>query len=429
MDFKELNETVQKNWSEMKAYIDEQQAEIKKFGEERAEIKASMLAASSKINDLESEMRRMRVAADRPIVGGVGGGGTSTKERLTAEARDRYELYFYGLRVGVNDMGDKARTEFKSMYGIKRGSDLDEQKFQVNTRFQDSETKALSIGDETTGGYLAPPEFVQDIIKGVQLISPIRPLAQLRNTSRRSVQYPVRSGVFAAKWVSETGARTETAGLSYSLEEIPNHELYADVLVSDQDLEDAVFNLEQEILDNCTEQFAKAEGAAFINGTSNGQPEGILTNANVAYSAQGTGGASTLLGQGLIQIWGDLKTVYAKNATWGLNRASIAAARGLTDAQGRYLWEPGLSDGTPPNLLGSPYIEIPDMPNVAANAFPIFYGNLKRSYLIVDRINVVVRRLQEKYAESGQIAYLVRKRVGGQVVLPEAIRKLKISVA
>jgi HK97 family phage major capsid protein len=201
------------------------------------------------------------------------------------------------------------------------------------------------------------------------------------------------------------------------------------VLVSDQDLEDAVFNLEQEILDNCTEQFAKAEGAAFVNGSSQGQPEGILTNASITNDIQGTGGGSVLLAQGLLNIWQNLKTVYAKQATWLMNRSTIGACRALADTQGRFLWEPGLADGTPPNLLGSPYIEVPDMPNIAANAFPIVYGNIKRGYLIVDRINVVVRRLQEKYAESGQIAYLVRKRVGGQVVLPEAIRKLKISVS
>src|SRR6185503_1068125 len=127
---------------------------------------------------------------------------------------------------------------------------------------------------------------------------------------------------------------------------------------------------------------------------------------------------------GLIAIWGNLKTVYSKQATWLMNRATIAQIRGLTDSQGRFLWEPGLADGTPPNLLGSPYIEVPDMPSTPSatgTTFPILYGNIKRGYLVVDRINVVVRRLQEKYAESGQIAYLVRKRVGGQVVLPEAI--------
>lgn len=428
MDLKELHDKVQENWAQMKSHMDEQQTEIKKTGEKSAEVDKTIQTFSAKINELEGEIKAYRASNDRPSLAAIGAGATSSKERLAADERRKYDLFFRVLRAGVNDLDDPAeRKEFRDRYMVKRASDFDER--QVADISIEREGKALALGDETAGGYLAPPEFVQDIIKGVQLISAVRPLAQIRQTSRRSVQYPVRSGVFAAKWTAETGTRTETAGLTYALEEVPNHEMYALVFVSDQDLEDAIFNLEQEILDNCAEQFAKAEGAAFINGTAVGQPEGLLTNVNIANSVQGTGGASALIAQGLINIWGDLKTVYAKQATWMMNRSTIAAARSLQDLQGRYLWEPGLSDGTPPNLLGSPYVEIPDMPNVAANAFPIMYGNVKRAYLIVDRINVIVRRLQEKYAESGQVAYLVRKRVGGQVVLPEAVRKLKISVS
>lgn len=432
MDLKELDDKIKQNWAEMKAHMDSQQKEITDGGTWRAETKAVLDKYSAKLQefeDLQREFREMKNAPQRAPFGTPedarrGFSQTPSKDR---EAAERKDLFFKAMRVGVAELDDTERKTVRQFFAVKRGSDLDER--QTTTVRLDPEGKALSLGDETAGGYLAPPEFIQDILKGVQLISPIRPLAQVRTTSRRSVQYPVRSGVFAAKWVAETGTRSETAGLTYALEEIPNHEMYADVLVSDQDLEDAVFNLEQEILDNCTEQFAKAEGSAFVNGSGIGQPEGILTNTSIVNDVQGTGGGSVLIAQGLINIWQNIKTVYAKNATWLMNRQTIGACRSLVDSQGRFLWEPGLADATPPNLLGSPYIEVPDMPSVGANNFPIIYGNIKRGYLIVDRINVVVRRLQEKYAESGQVAYLVRKRVGGQVVLPEAIRKLKISVS
>jgi HK97 family phage major capsid protein len=432
VEVKELYEKLNTGWSQMQTHMDQQQEELKKFGEKDAQREQTITTWSTKIQELEDELKRVRAERDRPPLDVVGARdrsySTTAADRLEGDAKRRYDLYWRGVRGGVLSLDEQERREFKERFLVRRGSDLDERQFaNTGLTLQDREGKALSLGDETAGGYLAPPEFIQDILKGVQLISPVRPLAQTRQTSRRSVQYPVRSGVFAAKWTAETGTRTETAGLSYALEEIPNHEMYADVLVSDQDLEDAVFNLEQEILDNCTEQFAKAEGAAFVNGSGVGQPEGLLTNASVVpdnQTANATGGVTST---GLLTIWGNLKTVYAKNATWLMNRQTIVGCRSLADSQGRYLWEPGLADGTPPNLLGSPYIEVPDMPNTpgaTGTAYPILYGNVKRAYLIVDRINVVVRRLQEKYAESGQIAYLVRKRVGGQVVIPEAIRKL-----
>lgn len=428
--FKDLTDQIQQNWGLMKTHMDEQQTEIKKFGTESAETKQMVEAYNSKITDLEGQIKELRAAANRPMVAGTEGSGRSAKDRLEAEARRKYDLFFRVLHRGILELNDGERKEFRERYAKRDASDADDR--QTSTMQIELDGKALSLGDDTASGYLAPPEFVQDILKGVQLISPIRPLAQVRQTARRSVQYPVRSGVFAAKWTAETGTRTETAGLTYALEEVPNHEMYALVFVSDQDLEDAVFNLEQEILDNCSEQFAKAEGAAFVNGSAVGQPEGLLTNTNVASDASTFVASHALNPNALIATWGNLKTVYARNATWLMNRQTIAACRALVDGQGRYLWEPGLSDGTPPNLLGSPYMEIPDMPNLpssAGSATAIMYGNVKRAYLIVDRISVSVRRLQEKYAESGQIAYLVRKRVGGQVVLPEAVRKMNVTYA
>jgi HK97 family phage major capsid protein len=423
MDLKELDEKIKGHWEEMKGVILEQQKELQANGTERAETKEKLEKYEKSIQGFEAELKELRAAAQRPQFDYTTADGRRMQK--SAEAVELEGLFWQTMRQGIDNMGADERKRVNKTFSTKHLLEGDPDERRINVIFA-PEGKAMSLGDETAGGYLAPPEFVQDIIKGVQLISPIRPLAQVRTTSRRSVQYPVRSGVFAAKWTAETGTRAETAGLKYALEDIPNHEMYADVLVSDQDLEDSAFNLEQEIMDNCTEQFAKAEGAAFVNGTGNGQPEGLLTNTSIATDNPGASATGNITAAGLITIWGNLKTVYSKQATWLLNRQSIAQIRGLVDGQGRFLWEPGLADGTPPNLLGSPYIEVPDMPSTptaTGTTFPIMYGNIKRGYLIIDRINVVVRRLQEKYAESGQIAYLVRKRVGGQVVLPEAIRK------
>ena len=426
MDFKELQEKIQQNWSQMQAHMDLQQEEVKKFGQKDAEREQTILTFSSKITDLETQIKSLRAEASRPVVAGT---MVASRDMLDGEQKARHDLFVKGLRYGVSDLYDEERKQFRELYSVKASAE--DRTTTSITMGRDG--KALSIGDDTTGGYLAPPEFVQDIIKGVQLISPIRSIARIRQTSRRSVQYPVRSGVFAAQWVQETGTRNETKGLTFSLEEIPNHEMYADVLVSDQDLEDSVFDLEQEILDNCSEQFAKAEGAAFVNGSGIGQPEGFLTNANIAADATSFVSAShTLNPDALIQEWGNLKTAYTKGAMWLMNRKTIAAVRALKDAQGRYIWQPGLADGTVPTILESPYLEVPDMPDLpsaAGTTYPIMYGNFQRGYLIVDRLQVVVRRLQEKYAETGQIAYLVRKRVGGQVVLPEAIRKMAVTYA
>jgi HK97 family phage major capsid protein len=285
------------------------------------------------------------------------------------------------------------------------------------------ERKALALGDDTTGGFLAPPDLAQEIIKGIQLISPVRQYATVRQTVRRSVMYPNRSGVFSAAWVGETATRSETTGLTYSMEEIPTYEAYAEVIVSNQDLEDSAFDLAADITENAAEQFAKLEGTAFVAGTSLKQPEGFMTNSNVLSDL--CAGAGALDAPSIVKFVYNLKSGYAQNAVMMMNRKTMGVVRGLVDGQQRFIWEPNYQVGTPQTVLGIPVVEVPDMDDVGSTKFPIAIGNFRRGYYIVDRIDMSIQRLNEKYAEQGQVAFLFRKRVGGQVVLPEAIRKLK----
>ena len=136
----------------------------------------------------------------------------------------------------------------------------------------DAEKKALTVSNDSIGGYLAPPEYVRELIKTVTEISPIRSIARVRSTGARSIQVPKRTGTFAAEWVAESGTRSETTGYQVGLEEIPEHEHYALVDISEQDLEDSVFDLEAEMQSEFSTQFAKAEGTAFVSGNAVGKP-------------------------------------------------------------------------------------------------------------------------------------------------------------
>ncbi len=292
-----------------------------------------------------------------------------------------------------------------------------------------AEYKALSVGNDTTGGYLAPMEYVREIIKGVTDISPVRTLARVRQTASKSIQIPKRTGQFAAQWVAEQGTKSETDGLRYGMWEIPTHELFALIDISNQNLEDSAFNMESEISFEATEQFAVAEGAAFVSGNGVGKPEGFLVAAGVSGSNSGT--AATIAdvdGQadGLLKLKYGLKTAYARNAAWALNRTTLGSVRRLKTAEKQYLWMPGIN-GQPNTIDGDPYVEVPDMPSEGAGATPIAYGDFARAYTLVDRIQMEMLRDPYTQATSGNVRFIFRRRLGGQVVLPEAIRKLTCS--
>lgn len=289
------------------------------------------------------------------------------------------------------------------------------------------EKKALTVSNDSTGGYLAPPEYVRELIKTITEISPIRGVARIRATAQRSIQVPKRTGQFAAEWVAESGTRAETTGYQVGLEEIPAHEHYALVDISEQDLEDTVFNLEAEMQSEFAEQFAKAEGTAFVSGNSVGKPEGFMTNGDVAESVSGN--ATAVTADGLITLVHAIKADYSRNGTMIFNRTTLGSIRKLKDTAGQYVFQAGmsLSGGMSATVLGHPYVEATDMPSEGSGTFPVAFGDFRRAYMIVDRVAMAVLRDPFTQATTGNVRYVARRRVGGQVILPEAIVKLKCS--
>ena len=288
-----------------------------------------------------------------------------------------------------------------------------------------AEHKALNITSDAAGGYLAPTEFVTEIIKDVTEITPARQLARIRSTGFKTLEFPKRTGRAAAQRVSEQGTRTETTGLAYGLEEVPLPEMYAVIDISQQMLEDSAFDMDAELREEANDQFSVKEGQEFVTGSGNGELEGILVNSSIAES--NSGAAAAVTADGLITLKYGIKTAYSRNATFVLNRSTLGSVRKLKDSQGQYLWMPGIAQGRPNSIDGDPYSECPDMPSEAAGAFPVAYGDFRRGYVIGDRIAMTLMRDPYTQAASGNVRYWFRRRVGGQVVLAEAIRKLKCS--
>lgn len=285
-----------------------------------------------------------------------------------------------------------------------------------------AEMKSLAILPDTAGGYLAPTEFVREIIKGETELSPVRSLVRVRSTVNKSIQIPKRTGQFAAVWVAEQGAKSETTGLAYGLEEIHAHEIYALVDISNQMLEDSAFDMEAELRMEASEQFAVAEGTALVSGNTPGKPEGFMVNTSVA--TVNSGSATLITADGLLDLKHTVKTAYTANANYVMNRTSLGAVRKLKDGNGQYLWMPGLASGKPNSIDGDPYVELPDMPNQGAGLKPVAYGDFRRAYTLVDRIAMEFLRDPYTQATGGNVRFIFRRRIGGQVTLAEAIKTL-----
>lgn len=418
-------EPVMTAFEEFKKTNDARLAEIEKKGTADVVTTEKLAKIEGSLSQFENVNQRLTLA--------------EKQAKSIQETVDRVEVAMNRIPAGarfIKDEGEaKARFDAWGKAVVRAHAvgivnlSADEQKVLQDVA---NEAKALNVSADTAGGYLAPTEYVREIIKGVTEISPARALVRVRQTSGKSIQIPKRTGQFSAQWVAEQGTKSETTGLSYGLEELPAHELYALIDISNQMLEDTAFDMEAEIRGEASEQFAVAEGAAVVSGNGVGKPEGILTNSTVGETISGS--AATIAdaeGQanGLITLFHALKTAYSRNATWALNRVTLGSVRKLKDGDKNYIWMPGLANGIPNTILGAAYVEMPDMPNEGAGTFPIAFGDFRRAYTLVDRISMEMLRDPYTQATSGNIRFIFRRRLGGQVVLAEAIRKLKCAAA
>lgn len=282
----------------------------------------------------------------------------------------------------------------------------------------------LQVADDSAAGVLAHPELVMSILKEIEEFSPMRNQVTVRTTSKESVQQPKRNSLPDAVWVGETEDRPDTEGLGYGMLDIPVHEATMSVPVSNKMLEDADFNLMDEIREAVSIAFGKQEGRAIISGDAFKKPQGILNASGVV--GVNTGTAATITADALINLKYALKTGYAQQGSYVLNRQTLGKVRVLKDGNGQYLWASGLAAGRANTIDGEPYVEMPDMPNVGAGLKPVAFGDWKRGYTLVDRLAMSMLRDDYTRAGNGQVLFRWRRRLGGAVSIAEAIAVLTV---
>ena len=304
------------------------------------------------------------------------------------------------------------------------------------------EAKTLSGSTNADGGYLVIPEYDQGPIeKYLAQVVPMRQHAEVKTISAYEYRKPIRKSLGTAQWgnqVSVTAGSDTTP--QYDLLSFPAIDLYAAPAVSADFLDDSAWDIEAEIASGCEEEFSLAEATAFISGTGTGQPLGVLGMAAGNYVADATwvhgklgyvaSGTAATIGTAdqIINLAYALKGAYRQMAKYMMNRSTIGKVRLLKDTTNQYIWQNGnLAQGQPNMLNGYEVIEAEQMPNEAANSFPIAFGDWRRGYLIVDRLGMTV--LRDPYTLAPLVKFLTRKRVGGGIKNFESIKLLKCAAA
>lgn len=303
------------------------------------------------------------------------------------------------------------------------------------------ELKSVSGASSAAGGYAVPREIDAAIDEALVAISPIRRVANVVKVGTSGYRKLITTGGVASGWVAETAARPETGTPTFREFVPPSGELYANPAASQAMLDDAAFDVESWLANEIATEFARAEGAAFVNGNGTNRPQGFLTYTttnevdsvrawgSLQYVASGAAGAFAASNpqDKLVDLVQALRSPYRQGAVFAMNSSTLASIRKFKTSDGAFLWQPALSEGRADTLLGYPVIECEDMPDVAANTLSIAFGNFRAGYLIAERNETQIVR--DPYTNKPYVNFYAVKRIGGGVVNSEAIKLMKFSAS
>ncbi len=397
MSYSDTNDTAYemgKTWEQFKDVATCRDREIKANGSADPIYDEHLARLNLNMDHCKQRLNRIETANNRPAV--------STAEYPAHASNDEYKQAF-------------------GLY-LRKGMDSGLEALQ---------TKALSVGSDTDGGYFVTEELSERVAKRIYDTSPLRQLATVQVISTDALDVIEDSGDMGAAWTTETGAVTDTTTAQIGKNTIAVHEMYAQPKATQKLLDDAAVDVEAWIAEKVADKFARMEATAFINGTGSGQPTGILqypagTNfGEIEQVNSGVDGAVTA--DGLIQLFYSLQEEYTRNATFLMNRTVIQSVRLLKESTtDQYMWQPGLAAGAPDTLLGVPVVQAADMPVASSGSLSVALGDFREGYLVVDRIGL--RILRDPFTDKPFVKFYTTRRVGGEVVNTDAIKLLSLSV-
>lgn len=301
------------------------------------------------------------------------------------------------------------------------------------------EGKAMSTAVNADGGYLINPQMSDTIQSMLSSTTSLRSISNVVQIDASSYDVIVDNTDVGSGWQAEAASVSETTTPNINRISIKLNELSAMPKASQRLLDDAAFDVEGWLSQKIATRFIRAEASAFINGTGTDQPKGILlptkvANASWTWGNLGyipTGAASDFASTNpidcIVTLVYALAADYRANATFVMNSKTAGAVRKIKDTEGRFMWSDGIAAGQPATLMGYKVLISEDMPDIAANAYPIAFGDFKAGYTIAERPDL--RILRDPFSAKPNVLFYASKRVGGDITDYAAIKLLKVATA
>ncbi|WP_026523297.1 phage major capsid protein [Butyrivibrio sp. MB2005] len=282
----------------------------------------------------------------------------------------------------------------------------------------------LSVGTDANGGYLVPDEYERKLLDTLQDENFFRHIAHVIRTNNGTHTIPVVASHGTAAWMDENGLYPESED-TFDQVTLDAYKLGTAIKVSEELMNDSVFDLESYIATEFARRIGAAEEEAFLVGDGKKKPEGVFTKVTAGKAVTEIADATKFSFDDIMDLFHSLRSVYRNKAQFILNDTTIKAIRKIKDNNGTYIWQPSVQVGQPDTILNRPYKTSIYAPELAAGKTAILFGDFSY-YWIADRKGRSFKRLNELYAANGQIGFLASERVDGKLILPEAVKGLSV---
>lgn len=274
--------------------------------------------------------------------------------------------------------------------------------------------------DTASLGYLVPEDLYGQIVRKLYDYGTMLDLATVIQTQTLT-DIPVDGTAPTAYWIAEGGNFTDSSP-TVSRVQLGAHKLGALIKVSEELLQDSAFDVEEYVMSLTAEAMGVEMEAQFVAGTASGKPAGLVPSITAAITSSVTGSFNY---NDVISLYVDpindvpFGEAYARRGEFLTNRKGLGTIMKLTDGAGHYIFQPSYQDGEPDRLLGRPI----HVSSAVSSTTPLIFGDYTR-YMIGLRGGMYMQRLNERYADTGQVGFRVYQRVDGKLTLAEALRKL-----
>jgi HK97 family phage major capsid protein len=280
----------------------------------------------------------------------------------------------------------------------------------------DPRLKGLSEGTPADGGYLVPQHFYNSLVVERDNLNVMRQNVTIVPMRTNVLTVPKHETGPEVYWTGE-GVTKTTSSMDFSQPTITAYKMASILYMTDELLEDASFNLTDLVVNQFASKIADQEEKVITNGAGTTQPTGIFVNASVPTITC----AGNLSFDNIINLVYELPAKYRRFAKFLVHNNNVRELRKLKDLDGRYLWQEPVAVGQPATIQGYPVIE-----TYWAPESQIAFGDYKEGYWLGERHGMRVKVTQDTETTFTQDKTGIRvvERIGGDVIVPNAIRKL-----